>query len=76
MLLPEAETTTSDVNNYVFVSEDGDETHVKVVKGEKVTEEIHGPHSENVWISESGDSTKLKKIKVIEIDEDTDGEKT
>ena len=65
----------SDANNYVFVSDDGDETHVKVVNGEVVTEEIHGPHSENVWISKSGDSTKLKRIEIIEIDEDTDGEK-
>ncbi len=64
----------SEVNSYVFISEDGDETHVKVVNGEKVTEEIHGPHSENVWISESGDSTKLKRIEIIEIDEDSDGE--
>jgi len=68
--------TKSDKNSYVFISENGDETHVKVINGEKVTEEIHGPHSENVWISESGDSTKLKKIKIIEIDEDSDGEKT
>ena len=65
-----------DVNSYVFVSEDGDETHVKVVNGEKVIEEIHGPHSENVWVSESGDTTKLKKNQIIEIDEDSDGEKT
>jgi hypothetical protein len=65
-----------DSNSYVFISEDGDETHVKVVNGKKVTEEIHGPHGENVWVSESGDSTKLKKIKIIEIDEDSDGEKT
>ena len=65
----------SDSNSYVFISEDGDETHVKVVNGKKVTEEIHGPHSKNVWVSESGDSTKLKRIEIIEIDEDTDGEK-
>ena len=30
----------SDTNSYVFISEDGDETHVKVVNGEKVTEEL------------------------------------
>lgn len=64
-----------DVNNYVFISENGDETRVKVVDGDIVTEEIHGPHSENVWVSKSGDSTKLKRIEIIEIDEDTDGEK-
>ena len=66
----------SDVNSYVFVSDDGGETHVKVVNGEKVFEEKHGPHSETVWVSESGDTTKLKRIEVIEIDEDSDGEKT
>lgn len=64
-----------DVNNYVFISENGDETRVKVVDGDIVTEEIHGPHSENVWVSKSGDSTILKRIEVIEINEDTDGEK-
>ena len=68
--------STSDSHSYVFISDDGTEKHVKVVNGEKVTEEIHGPHSENVWVSESGDSTKLKKIKIIEIDEDSDGETT
>ncbi len=68
--------TKSDKNSYVFISENGDETHVKVINGKKVTEDIHGPHSENVWISKSGDSTKLKKIKIIEIDKDSDGEKT
>ena len=56
---------TSDVNNYVFVSEDGDETHVKVVKGEKVTEEIHGPHSENVWISNQATVQNLKRSKSL-----------
>lgn len=61
--------------NYVWVSEDGDETHVKIVNGKKVTEEKHGPHYEKVWVSESGDSTKLKKIHVIEVDEMHDGEK-
>ena len=61
--------------NYVWVSEDGDETHVKIVNGEKVIEEKHGPHSENVWVSQSGDSTKLKKIHIIEVDEMHDGEK-
>ena len=67
--------TTSDENSYVFISENGDQTKVKVVNGEKVIEEIHGPHSENVWVSESGDSTKLKRIEIIEIDEENGGEK-
>jgi bla regulator protein BlaR1 len=61
--------------NYVWVSEGGDETHVKIVNGQKVTEEIHGPHSETVWISKSGDSTKVRTVKVIEVEEMHDGEK-
>ncbi len=61
--------------NYVWVSEGGTETHVKIVNGQKVTEEIHGPHSETVWVSESGDTKKVKKIKIIEVDEMHDGEK-
>ncbi len=65
----------SDANSYVFVTNDGDETHVKVIHGDKEIEEIHGPHSEKVWVSKSGDSTKLKRIEIIEIDEETDGEK-
>ncbi len=62
--------------NYVWVSEDGDETHVKIVNGKKVIEEKHGPHSENVWVSKSGDTTKVKRIEIIEVDEMQDGEKT
>jgi len=61
--------------NYVWVSEEGNETHVKIVNGQKVTEEIHGPHSETVWVSESGDAKKVKKIKIIEVEEMHDGEK-
>ena len=62
--------------NYVWVSDDGHETHVKIVDGKKVIEEKHGPHSENVWVSESGDSTKVRKVQIIEVDEMHDGEKT
>jgi len=62
--------------NYVWVSNNGDETHVKIVNGEKVTEEIHGPHSKNVWVSESGDSSKVRTVQIIEVDEMHDGEKT
>ncbi|MDN3641858.1 M56 family metallopeptidase [Lutimonas halocynthiae] len=62
--------------NYVWVSNNGDETHVKIVNGQKVTEEIHGPHSKNVWVSESGDSTKVRTVQIIEVDEMQDGEKT
>ena len=61
--------------NYVWVSEGGSETHVKIVNGQKVIEEKHGPHSETVWISESGDSTKVRTVKVIEVEEMHDGEK-
>jgi len=61
--------------NYVWVSEGGSETHVKIVNGQKVIEEKHGPHSETVWISESGDSTKVRTVKVIEVKEMHDGEK-
>lgn len=68
--------STTDVNSYVFVSEDGGETRVKVINGDKVIEEIHGPESENVWVTKSGDTTKMKKIKVIEIDEENDGDQT
>ncbi len=68
--------STKDVNSYVFVSEDGGETRVKVINGDKVIEEVHGPESENVWITKSGDTTKMKKIKVIEIDEENDGDQT
>lgn len=68
--------STTDVNSYVFVSEDGGETRVKVINGDKVIEEVHGPESENVWITKSGDTTKMKKIKVIEIDEENDGDQT
>lgn len=59
----------------VWVTKDGDETHVKIIKGDKVIEEIHGPEGENVWISESGDTTVVKKIEIIEVDEMHDGEK-
>lgn len=71
----EGDDSATDVNSYVFVSEDGGETKVKVISGKKVIEEIHGPESENIWVTKSGDTTKMKKIKIIEIDEEDDGEK-
>ena len=61
--------------NYVWVSEDGDETHVKIVNGKKVTEEKHGPHTKNVWVSKSSDGTEVKSVQIIEVDELHDGEK-
>jgi len=67
--------SSSDVNSYVFVSDDGTETHIKTINGETVTEEIHGPHGKNIWISKAGDTTKLKNIEVIEINEKNDGKK-
>ncbi len=61
--------------NYVWVSEGGSETHVKIVNGKTVIEQKHGSHSDNVWISESGDTTKVKTVQIIEVDEMHDGEK-
>ncbi|MGI9532655.1 M56 family metallopeptidase [Lutimonas sp.] len=61
--------------NYVWVSDNGDETHVKIVNGKKVIEEKHGSQSQNVWVSKSGDTTEVKRIEIIEVDEMHDGEK-
>jgi hypothetical protein len=64
--------------NFVWVSENGDKTEVKVINGKKVIVNTKGDNDweEKVWISESGDTSKVKNIEIIEIDETNDGEQT
>ncbi|MCA0932424.1 M56 family metallopeptidase [Lutimonas saemankumensis] len=66
---------TKDEQSFVYVTEDGGTTHVKMVNGKKIIEEVHGGGDHNVWVTKEGDTTKIKKIKIIEIDEDTDSDK-
>jgi hypothetical protein len=66
--------SSGDENSYVFVSDDGTTTHIKTVNGEKVTEEIHGPVSENVWVSDDGTTTRIKIVNGKTVTEEIHGQ--